>query len=25
LVATSDIRFDLQTQLSRFLRSWRLV
>lgn len=25
LVATSDIRFDLPTQLSRFLRSWRLV
>lgn len=25
LVATSDIRFDLQSQLWRFLRSWRLV
>jgi hypothetical protein len=25
LVATSDIRFDLQTQLVRFVRSWRLV
>lgn len=25
LVATSDIRFDLQTQLVRFVRSWRLI
>jgi hypothetical protein len=25
LVATSDIRFDLQSQLWRFVRSWRLV
>lgn len=25
LVATSDIRFDLQTQLWRFVRSWHLI